>query len=237
MTPHAAPHCYALLPCAGTGSRAGTALPKQYAPLAGRALVDHTVQALLAVTRIDQVCVVLSPDDTHWPTHGAAAHPRLGVVRCGGVTRAESVFNGLLALAEQGAQAHDWVLVHDAARCLIEAEHVNTLIDACTPDAVGGLLAVPVPDTLKAEVDGRVQHTLPREHTWLAQTPQMFRWAALHQALLAAQASGFAGITDEASAIEAKGHAPRLVRGSTHNIKVTWPEDFALAEALIRSRS
>lgn len=237
MKPRAAPHCYALLPCAGTGSRAGTALPKQYAPLAGRALVIHTVQALLSVARIDQVCVVLSPDDTHWPTHGAAAHPRLGVVRCGGVTRAESVFNGLLALAEQGAQAHDWVLVHDAARCLIETEHVNTLIDACTPDAVGGLLAVPVPDTLKAEVDGRVQHTLPREHTWLAQTPQMFRWAALHQALLAAQASGFAGITDEASAIEAQGHAPRLVRGSTHNIKVTWPEDFALAEALIRSRS
>lgn len=237
MKPHAAPRCYALLPCAGTGSRAGTAIPKQYAPLAGRALVDHTVQALLAVARIDQVCVVLSPDDAHWPTHGAASHPRLSVVRCGGATRAESVFQGLQALAEQGAQAHDWVLVHDAARCLIEAEHVNALIDACTPDAVGGLLAVPVPDTLKAETDGRVQHTLPREHTWLAQTPQMFRWAPLHQALLAAQAQGFAGITDEASAIEAQGHAPRLVRGSTHNIKVTWPEDFALAEALIRSRS
>ena len=237
MKPHAAPRCYALLPCAGTGSRAGTAIPKQYAPLAGRALVDHTVQALLAVARIDQVCVVLSPDDAHWPTHGAAPHPRLSVVRCGGATRAESVFQGLQALAKQGAQAHDWVLVHDAARCLIEAEHVNALIDACMPDAVGGLLAVPVPDTLKAETQGRVQHTLPREHTWLAQTPQMFRWAPLHQALLAAQAQGFAGITDEASAIEAQGHAPRLVRGSTHNIKVTWPEDFALAEALIRSRS
>jgi 2-C-methyl-D-erythritol 4-phosphate cytidylyltransferase len=237
MKPHAAPRCYALLPCAGTGSRAGTAMPKQYALLAGRSLVDHTVQALLAVTRIDQLCVVISPDDTHWRSHGAAPHPRLSVVRCGGATRAQSVFQGLQALAEQGAQTHDWVLVHDAARCLIEAQHVNALIDACTPDSVGALLGVPVPDTLKAEVDGRVQHTLPREHTWLAQTPQMFSWGLLHSALLAAQAQGFAGITDEASAVEAQGHAPRLVRGSTHNIKVTWPEDFALAEALIRSRS
>ncbi len=237
MKAHASPRCYALLPCAGTGSRAGTAIPKQYTPLVGRALVDHTVQALLRVDRIDQVCVVLSPEDTHWSTHGAAPHPRLSVVRCGGATRAESVFQGLQALAAQGAQAHDWVLVHDAARCLIEATHVNALIDACTSDEVGGLLAVPVPDTLKAETDGRVQHTLPREHTWLAQTPQMFRWAPLHQALQVAQAQGFVGITDEASAIEAEGHAPRLVRGSTHNIKVTWPEDFALAEALIRSRT
>ena len=155
---------------------------------------------------------------------------------CGGATRAESVFNGLGHLLATGAQAHDWVLVHDAARCLITPAQIEALIDACTPDAVGGLLALPLPDTLKAERDGRVAATIDRAGKWLAQTPQMFRIGPLHAAYAAHAASGFVGITDEASAMESAGHAPRLVRGSAQNFKVTYPEDFALAEAVLRSR-
>lgn len=237
MKPCSEPRCYALVPCAGTGSRAATAQPKQYTPLAGQALVLHTLAALRAVPRLDHILVVIAPDDAQWPNLGAPQDARTSVAPCGGDTRAASVFQGLSALVGLGASPADWVLVHDAARCLVSPADIDALIDAVLDDPVGGLLAVPVPDTLKAEDQGRVLRTVDRQHQWLAQTPQMFRVGDLHAALLAAQAQGFAGITDEASAIEAQGHAPRLVRGSTHNIKVTWPEDFALAEALIRSRS
>lgn len=237
MKPCPEPRCYALVPCAGTGSRAGTAQPKQYTALAGRALVLHTLDALRAVPRLAHVLVVIAPDDGQWATLNAPDDARTSVAPCGGDTRAASVFQGLTALVALGAQANDWVLVHDAARCLVSPSDIDSLIDAVQDDPVGGLLAVPVPDTLKAEADGRVLRTVDRQYQWLAQTPQMFRVCDLQAALQAAQAQGFAGITDEASAIEAQGHSPRLVRGSTHNIKVTWPEDFALAEALIRSRS
>ena len=135
-----------------------------------------------------------------------------------------------------GADANDWVLVHDAARCLIEAEDVKRLIRTCEHDAVGGLLALPLPDTLKAEAHGRVAATVDRSDKWLAQTPQMFRLGALHAALSLTADRGFAGVTDEASAMEMAGHAPQLVRGSAQNFKVTYPEDFALAEAVLRSR-
>jgi 2-C-methyl-D-erythritol 4-phosphate cytidylyltransferase len=131
----------------------------------------------------------------------------------------------------------DWVLVHDAARCLVSPESVSRLIDTCQDDAVGGLLALPLPDTLKSEEGGRVLATVPREHKWLAQTPQMFRLQALHDALAAVAASGFAGITDEASAMERLGLKPRLVEGSAQNFKVTYPADFALAEAILGSRA
>ena len=147
------------------------------------------------------------------------------------------MLNGLSALLAQGAQPLDWVLVHDAARCLITPADVNRLIDACKDDPVGGLLAVPVPDTLKAETQGRVLRTVDRQHQWLAQTPQMFRVGQLQAALQAAQAQGFVGITDEASAIEMLGHTPRLVTGDFENIKLTWPGDFALAERLLSTRA
>lgn len=227
------PRCFALLPCAGTGSRAGTALPKQYQPLAGQPLVAHTLAGLAAVARIDQVLVVVAPGDDFLQESGTQAK----VVDCGGATRAESVFNGLNRLLADGAQPSDWVLVHDAARCLVTPAQVDTLIDACLPDAVGGLLALPLPDTLKqADADGRVAATIDRADKWLAQTPQMFRIGLLHEALVAQASTGFAGITDEASAIELAGHAPLLVRGSAQNFKITYPEDFALAEAVLRSR-
>ena len=227
------PRCHALVPCAGSGSRAGTAQPKQYQPLAGRLLVQHTLAALGAVARIDRLLVVVAPGDDTLRQPGA----RWQLADCGGATRAESVCNGLDHLLASGAAPQDWVLVHDAARCLLTPALVDALIDACLPDAVGGLLALPLPDTLKAEAGGRVEATIDRSHKWLAQTPQMFRIGALQRAYAAHAASGFAGLTDEASAIEATGAQPLLVRGSAQNIKVTYPEDFALAEAVLRGRT
>ncbi|MBL0918180.1 MAG: 2-C-methyl-D-erythritol 4-phosphate cytidylyltransferase [Hydrogenophaga sp.] len=225
------PRCHALLPAAGNGSRAGTALPKQYQPLLGRPLVAHTLAALRAVPAIQRVLVVVAPDDTVWRDLAG-----VDVARCGGASRAESVFNGLAALRAAGVPEHDWVLVHDAARCLVTPAEIEALIATCRDDAVGGLLALPLPDTLKAEAGGRVEQTIDRQHKWLAQTPQMFRLGALHAALAAARDNGFAGITDEASAIERTGLRPRLVQGRASNFKVTYPHDFALAEAILRSR-
>jgi 2-C-methyl-D-erythritol 4-phosphate cytidylyltransferase len=227
---------HALIPCAGTGSRAGTLQPKQYQQVAGQLMVMHTLQALAQVPQLASGWVILSPDDGHvWPEHGWPAHFQRQT--CGGVSRAESVFNGLQAMLAAGLDPQDWVLVHDAARCLVSPESVSRLIDTCQDDAVGGLLALPLPDTLKSEEGGRVLVTVPREHKWLAQTPQMFRLQALHDALAAVAASGFAGITDEASAMERLGLKPRLVEGSAQNFKVTYPADFALAEAILGSRA
>lgn len=224
--------CHALLPCAGSGTRAGSPLPKQYQALLGRPLVWHTLAALRAVAEITSLRVVIAPDDAHWhDIEGVAA------LRCGGASRADSVFNGLCAMREAGVPDDDWVLVHDAARCLVTPAEVLALMAACADDPVGGLLALPLPDTLKAESGGRVVQTIAREHKWLAQTPQMFRLGALHAALGAARGEGFAGITDEASAIERSGARPRLVEGRASNIKVTYPHDFALAEAILRSRT
>ena len=225
--------CFALLPCAGTGSRAGTAQPKQYQPVAGRPMVQHTLAAFAGVPRIARVLVVVAPGDGFLQPQSTS----ILVANCGGATRAESVFNGLQRLLAEGARPTDWVLVHDAARCLVTPALIDALIDACLPDAVGGLLALPLPDTLKAEAHGRVAATIDRSHKWLAQTPQMFRIGALRDAYAAHAASAFAGITDEAIAMEAAGHAPLLVRGSAQNFKVTYPEDFALAEAILNSRN
>lgn len=222
--------CYALVPAAGSGSRSGLNTPKQYHVIAGRRVIDHTLVALTAVPALVGVGVVLAPhDDTP-----VGQDARVRVWRIGGATRAESVLNGLTALAEAGARDHDWVLVHDAARCLVRPADIQALIDACRDDPVGGLLAVPLADTLKeAGADGGIDRTLPRDGKWLAQTPQMFRLGALRDALQAHRDTGFAGITDEASALEHCGARPRLVRGSTHNVKLTYPEDFAMAQALL----
>lgn len=232
------PRFFALVPCAGVGSRAGTSGPKQYEPIAGRAMVAHTLQALAQVARLQATLVVLAPDDggafeRHVP---GFAGERGWLSHAGGATRAETVAAGLAVLAERGALESDWVLVHDAARCLIRATWVDALIDTCHLDAVGGLLALPLADTLKQAREGRAVATLDRGDKWAAQTPQMFRVGELRDALRAGLARGVA-ITDEASAIEAAGRRPRLVRGDFDNLKVTWPEDFALAERLLRSRA
>jgi len=227
------PRLYGLVPCAGHGERAGTAEPKQYEALAGSTVVGHTLAALHQVVRLHRVLVVLSPTDALFESRV----PQFDgwVARTGGATRADSVCAGLRELTERGAQATDWVLVHDAARCLIRPEWVDALIDACLGDDIGGLLALPVADTLKREHAGRVVATVDRAQMWQAQTPQMFRLGLLRDALALAAQRG-ANVTDEASAIEAMGHAPRLVRCPAENFKVTFPPDFALAERLLRTR-
>lgn len=224
----AACHIWALIPCAGSGSRAGANGPKQYQPVAGQPMVLHTLEAFVAVQRLAGVLVVVSAGDTFFEAGDA---PVL-IADCGGSTRAASVLNGISALQEHGAQANDWVLVHDAARCLITPQQINTLIDACLPDTVGGLLALKLPDTLKQESAGRVAATVDRSDKWLAQTPQMFRLAALQAALQSAGDS----VTDESSAMEAMGLQPLLVEGSAQNFKVTYAQDFALAHAVLNSR-
>ena len=222
------PRCFALVPAAGIGERSGAGMPKQYVEIAGRPMLAHTLAALAAVPRLVQTLVVLSPADDRFET----ALPGYAgwVARVGGASRAESVLGGLAELRRRGAADGDWVLVHDAARCLLRPEWVDALLDACLPDTVGGLLAQPVADTLKAgDTDGRVTATVDRRDKWAAQTPQMFRLGLVERAL---QQMG-AAATDEASAVEALGFAPRLVRASRANFKVTWPEDFALAERLL----
>ncbi len=225
------------MPCAGTGSRAGAPVPKQFQPLCGRPLVAHTLQALATVPGLSGGVVVVAPDAGPFPV---ALPPGFEVANVGGATRAASVLGGLRWLARERAAANDWVLVHDAARCLVTAAEVEALIAACQHDEVGGLLALPLADTLKAAVksaDGdHVSTTLPRDDKWLAQTPQMFRLGPLMRALAAAEADGFIGVTDEASAMEALGFKPRLVEGRASNFKVTYPQDFALAEAILAHR-
>ena len=223
---------HALIPSAGTGTRSGAAGPKQYQALAGKPLVLHTLAAFAGVSRIDLTLVVVASDDTHLATM-RPQDAAYSIATCGGSTRAASVFNGLNWLIQEGAAAHDWVLVHDAARCLIRPDQINRLIDACWLDEVGGLLALPLPDTLKQERHGRVAATLDRHDKWLAQTPQMFRIGSLLDAL---QVAGD-NVTDESSAIEALGLQPKLVSGSAQNFKVTYPEDFSLADAVLQSRN
>ena len=227
-------HRFALIPAAGSGARFGGGLPKQYAALAGEPLLKRTIAALSAAPALDAIFVVLARDDSWYQQHvGSIA----GVepLHCGGATRAESVRNALAAVGGQAA-ADDWVLVHDAARPCIDAEALSRLLRELDDDPVGGLLALPVADTLKRADGGacpRVAATEPRDGLLCAQTPQMFRYAILDRAYREAD---LATITDEAQAIEALGAKPRLVMGSPANIKVTFPDDLALAEAILTQR-
>lgn len=230
---------WGLIPCAGVGARAIPAgaptpdLPKQYHPVAGQPLVLHTLAAFAGVQRLAATLVAVAPRDQFLDSY---ASPSWFHVPCGGATRADTVMGGLKVLLARGAAEEDWVLVHDAARCLVTSEQINQLIDACQSDSVGGLLAHKLPDTLKAAMmeDGsaRVAATVDRSDKWLAQTPQMFRIGVLLQAL---QRMG-AAATDEASAMEAMGLRPKLVPGGAQNFKVTYPDDFALAEAVLQQR-
>jgi len=225
---------HALIPAAGTGTRMGGDTPKQYMPLNSIPLIAHALIILAREPRISKLFVVISPHDTWWDNYEWAGwEDRLQVLRCGGATRAESVLNGLEAMAKWCA-AEDWVLVHDAARPCLPAESLSLLLDEVADDAVGGLLAVPVADTLKrAAADGasgaRVETTVPRAGLWQAQTPQMFRHGKLGEALRAAGSD----MTDEASAIEQLGLQPRLVESDNRNLKVTYPQDLRLASLIL----
>jgi len=218
----------ALVPAAGIGTRAtvsgATTLPKQYRLLGGQPMLRHAVKALLADRRIAEVRVAVSAGDIRAES-AVAGLPRTVCRPCGGPTRADTV---LAALCDANTRAHDWVLVHDAARPGLPLDALRRLIDACLADGVGGLLALPVADTVKVG-GARVDRTVPRDGLWLAQTPQMFRAGLLQTALKRATQQRVA-MTDEASAMEAAGYAPVLVRGAAKNFKLTWHEDFELME-------
>lgn len=223
---------FALVPAAGSGSRMGSHCPKQYLPLAGRPLIFHTLLSLCCHPRLDGVAVVLSADDEHWPQYDwAALGEKLTVLRCGGATRAESVTNGLEALSNW-LSPDDWVLVHDAARPCLTTAHIDRLIDNVGASDAGGILAVPVADTLKRGESNVITETVPRSGLWQAQTPQMFRHGQLWQALVTVGDA----VTDEASAIEAIGLHPRLVAADATNLKVTYPLDLQLAEWILQNR-
>lgn len=226
---------YAVVPAAGAGSRFGSVQPKQYELIAGRPMLEHTVRALGTCREIACIFVVLTPgDDRYARCSWAGLSAEVVPLYCGGPTRACTVFNALMAIHDQADDA-DWVLVHDAARpCLSQAE-LQRLFNALGEDDVGGLLALPVADTLKrGDADGRVTDTQPREGLWRALTPQMFRYRLLVEALHRARHDS---VTDEASAIEGLGLHPRLVRGAATNIKVTYAEDIALAAAILAERN
>ncbi|CAD5108302.1 2-C-methyl-D-erythritol 4-phosphate cytidylyltransferase [Zestomonas carbonaria] len=219
------PEFWAVIPAAGIGSRMRADRPKQYLELAGRTILEHTLGCFLDHPRLRRLVVSLAADDPWWPGLACAGDPRIERV-AGGKERADSVLNALARLAELGAGDDDWVLVHDAARPNLSAFDLDLLLAELADDPVGGLLAVPARDTLKrAGPDGRVRETVDRSVIWQAYTPQMFRFAALYRALSDALVAGVA-ITDEASALEWAGQAPRLVEGRADNLKITRPEDL-----------
>lgn len=222
------PNFHVIIPAAGTGNRMQSALPKQYMPILGKPMISHSIQTFFDCQRISSIHLALSSDDEFWKSLQLDAKSRLHLHYTGGETRAETVLNTLntISIAED-----DWVLVHDAARPGLDANLLNQLLETLQDDAVGGLLALPLADTLKfSNSDGRSEKTIPREHLWQAQTPQMFRYATLKKALK--QNGGSA--TDEAQAVEALGLMPKLVVGSLKNIKVTYPQDVAIVEALMK---
>ncbi|MDB5936717.1 MAG: 2-C-methyl-D-erythritol 4-phosphate cytidylyltransferase [Massilia sp.] len=219
-----APRYFALIPAAGVGARMGADGPKQYLPLGGKPMLRHTLDAFLSSERISHSFVVVSADDPQIDT--VAPRNGVSILRCGGATRMESIRNGLAAIAES-VRADDWVLVHDAARPGLNRALIEKLIAEVGAHPVGGLLALPVVDTVK-RADGNAVSTISRDGLWLAQTPQMFRLGLLRDALAAA--ADAAAITDDASAVEAMGHAPMLVEGHPRNLKVTLPQDIRIAE-------
>jgi 2-C-methyl-D-erythritol 4-phosphate cytidylyltransferase len=219
---------HALVPAAGFGARMGNELPKQYLDLAGRPMIWHALSTLCANSNIRTVFVVLAPGDEYFSRYDwSHCAGKLAPLYCGGATRAESVANGLLA---SELEADDWVLVHDAARPCLSAHLLSRMIAELQNDPVGGILAVPVADTLKrGDAQQRIAYTEPREGLWQAQTPQMFRAGLLAEALARCNS-----VTDEASAIEALGLQPKLVASDSSNFKVTYPQDIELAELLLK---
>ena len=228
---------FALIPAAGSGTRFAGGAPKQFATLAGKPMLWHAIRAV-CVPPVETVFVVLAPGDHAFGKGDWSAFDgRLEPLYCGGESRRDSVFNGLVA-AMADMSHDDWILVHDAARPCLPEKDLKSLVSECLTDQVGGLLALPIADTVKRAAKDeagtqRVDATEDRAQLWLAQTPQMFRAGLLAQALRQASPR----VTDEAQAVEALGVKPRLVAGSRENLKVTWPEDLAIAEAILAGRA
>lgn len=227
---------FVLVPAAGGGARFGGALPKQYALLSGVPVLAHTLERLATALAPAATFVAIAADDLHFER--MPGRPRAAVaLRCGGATRAATVRHALAAIADRCAD-DDWILVHDAARPCVPRDALARLTEHLRDEPVGGLLAVPVADTLKRS-DGdadapRAAATVPRGGLWQAQTPQMFRYAVMRRAFAPDAADAY---TDEAQAVEALGLAPRLVRGSPANLKITFPEDLALAAAILAAQA
>jgi len=214
---------WAIIPAAGIGSRMEAGIPKQYIKIGDQSLIEMTLEVILSFVPISGVQVCISTDDKEWQTLGIE-HEKLLATTLGGETRADSVLAGLAALAAL-AHADDWVMVHDAARPCISHTALNRFVEQLREHPVGGLMAMPVADTLKqADADNHVSQTLSREKVWQAQTPQMFRFQTLREALLEAKAKKLL-VTDESSAMEMAGHQVALITGERANIKVTYPGD------------
>lgn len=223
------PRYWAIIPAAGIGTRIGADRPKQYLSLGGKPLLAHTIDRVRRHPRLAGVVVVIAPQDHYWPTLTLAPGKTRLMVTVGGDERCHSVLNGLLFLRDC-AHAEDWVLVHDAARPLLRQRDVNALMDQLASHSVGGVLGAPVSDTIKrCSANREIETTVDRSQLWRAFTPQMFRLGALTLALQQALASGEL-VTDEAQAMERAGHRPRMIEGHSDNIKITRPEDLALAE-------
>ena len=224
---------HAVVPAAGIGSRMRADIPKQYLPLAGKPVIEQTLERLLQVPGLGRVAVAISATDTSWPSLAISSHERIVRVN-GGRERADSVLSGLRTLRQEGHD-DDWVLVHDAARPCVRLEEIAQLIETCTSNNQGGILAMPVHDTMKrSDSRNRILETVPRENLWHACTPQLFRLGELSDAIANALGTGYA-VTDEASAMEHAGPQPLLVECSVTNIKITRPDDLALAEFYLRS--
>jgi len=232
---NASPRFWAVIPAAGIGARMGSASPKQYLPFHGRTVLEHTLGRIVAHPRITATVVVIAAADERWPHIAAGFSEAALLVAEGGAERCHSVLNGLRALAGRAA-AQDWVLVHDAARPCLRREDMDRLIELMQDHPVGGLLGIPVTDTKKsADQQGNVIETVRREGLWRALTPQMFRYGLLLQALQAA-VDRDAAVTDESAAMEMAGYAPRMVEGHSDNIKITRPQDLALAELYLQQQ-
>jgi 2-C-methyl-D-erythritol 4-phosphate cytidylyltransferase len=220
---------HVVIPAAGSGSRMGANTPKQYLNLHGKTLIQHVIKVFDQSARINTIHILINQEDVHWRSTYLNSSSKLQIHYCGADTRAGTVLNGLEAIQDQ-VNSDDWILVHDAARPGLSNLLLNQLISTLENDTVGGLLAMPIADTLKrADVEQRVEETIPRNGLWQAQTPQMFRYSTLKKAL-----TEFNGTpTDEAEAIEALGLKPQLVTGELRNLKVTYPQDLAVLSALL----
>lgn len=229
---------FALIPAAGSGSRMGHELPKQYLTLNNRPMIYHAIKTLYHDPQISQILVILAPGDNEWFKYDWSEFTeKLAMLKCGGNTRAQSVLNGLSeAKHKKLIDENDWILVHDAARPCLTSDQLRRLIHEVANDEIGGLLAVPVADTLKrSDKDQHVSCTESRENLWQAQTPQMFRYHLLSKALHQTQTASTT-ITDDASAIEALGFRPKLVLSDSYNFKVTYQQDLSLAELILQER-
>lgn len=230
---HSAPRYFALIPAAGSGQRffatAQNNLPKQYQRLGDKTVLEHSLQAFQDTPQIERVYLIVAADDQQ--INQSLLPSKVCVLRVGGPSRHASVLNGLQAIAAETV-ATDWVLVHDAARPGLTPALIQQLIEQVGQDPQGGLLALPLADTLKREQDGRSSVTIPRAHLWQAQTPQMFPYQTLQQALQRALEAG-QEVTDEASAIEAQGGQPKLVAGSLRNMKITYAQELDIVAKLM----